>query len=99
MSSDTAADTVAASLGGLAAAAADLDEILKTLVTSLDRLRPRIVAACEHWEGDARDAFVHLMADWERQTDDLHERQRWLQEVVATGHRNFTTAHQAVLRG
>lgn len=87
------------SLPELAEAAGQLADVLREMTTSAERLHDHAISVCSQWEGEARDEFVALMADWERQESDLRAQQRWLHGVVSSGHANYAAAHGAVLRG
>ncbi|MGC9436567.1 WXG100 family type VII secretion target [Streptomyces sp. WG5] len=94
-----AEDHIAVSFDTLRELALDLEDILKKLNEKLDDLYDRVVPVVLSWEGEAREVFVDKLDEWDRSAQDLQAAQKWLHDVVTTGHINYTTAHQAVLRG
>ena len=79
--------------------AGELEDILKKLNGKLDDLYDRAVPVVTSWEGEAREVFVEKLDEWDRSAQDLQAAQKWLHEIVTTGHINYAAAHQAVLRG
>ncbi|MFF8018923.1 WXG100 family type VII secretion target [Streptomyces sp. NPDC007929] len=79
--------------------AAELEDILKKLNSSLDDLHDRVVPVVLSWEGEAREVFVDKLDEWNRSAQDLQAAQKWLHECATTSHINYAAAHQAVLRG
>ncbi len=90
---------IAVSLNGLEEVAGTLEEILGDLVGELEELFGEVAAVAGSWEGEARDACVALLGDWEGKMGDLRDRQRWLRHVVGNAHANYRAAHRAVLSG
>ncbi|MET9391166.1 WXG100 family type VII secretion target [Streptomyces sp. NPDC006624] len=78
--------------------AAELEDILKKLNSSLDDLHDRVVPVVLSWEGEAREVFVDKLDEWDRSAQDLQAAQTWLHECATTSHMNYAAAHQAVLR-
>ncbi|MFJ6855447.1 WXG100 family type VII secretion target [Streptomyces sp. NPDC091271] len=85
--------------GTLQSLAGELESILKQLNERLDELYGRTEKAVLGWEGEARSAFVDELDRWDQQMQDLQAAQKWLHEVVTTGHVNYRSAHLAVMRG
>ncbi|MCX5403830.1 WXG100 family type VII secretion target [Streptomyces sp. NBC_00335] len=92
-------DHIGVSFGTLQGLARELEDILRQLNGQLETLYARTEKVALSWEGEARDAFVDELDRWDRQMQDLEAAQKWLHEVVTTGHSNYTAAHRAVLRG
>jgi WXG100 family type VII secretion target len=92
-------DHIAVSFSNLRDLAGDLEDILKKLNGKLDNLYDRVVPVVASWEGETREVFIDKLDEWDRSAQDLQAAQKWLHEYVATGHTNYATAHQAVLRG
>ncbi|MFD5447338.1 WXG100 family type VII secretion target [Streptomyces sp. NPDC127100] len=95
----SAEDHISVSFGTLRELAVELEDILKKLNEKLDDLHDRVVPVVLSWEGQAREVFVDKIDEWDRSAQDLQAAQKWLHEIVTTGHVNYTAAHQAVLRG
>ncbi|EFL25844.1 hypothetical protein SSOG_05558 [Streptomyces himastatinicus ATCC 53653] len=79
--------------------AGDLESILKDLNQKLEQLYARTEKVVLTWEGEARDMFVDSLDSWDKSMQDMEAAQRWLHDVVVTGHVNYAAAHRAVLRG
>ncbi|WP_432083625.1 WXG100 family type VII secretion target [Streptomyces sp. WAC 04229] len=94
-----AGDHIAVTFDTLGELAFELEDILKKLNEKLDDLYDRVVPVVLSWEGEAREVFVDKLDDWERSAQDLQAAQKWLHNIVTTGHTNYTAAHRAVLRG
>jgi WXG100 family type VII secretion target len=89
---------VAFSAAGVAGVAGQLAEVIGVLTSSVEQLREKVAAACGSWEGEARDVFVALMEDWNRQEADLRAVQQGLHDSVVAAHATFVAAHGAVQR-
>ena len=92
-------DHITAHLATLQQLAGDLEDILKQLNGRLDDLYDRVTRSC--CPGGARPARCSSTS-WRSgtgQPQDLQAAQKWLHEVVTTGHTNYAAAHRAVLRG
>lgn len=83
----------------LSEVSSEIESILAELTERLDTLHGRVAKVVATWEGEAREACVDSLDAWERSVNDIQAAQRWLHEVVSTGHVNYDGAHQAVLRG
>ncbi|MET9775673.1 WXG100 family type VII secretion target [Streptomyces sp. NPDC006367] len=94
-----AEDRITVSFGTLHELAVELEDILEKLNEKLDDLYDRVVPVVLSWEGEAREVFVDKLDEWDRSAQDLQAAQKWLHEIVTTGHVNYTSAHRAVLRG
>ncbi|GAA3619927.1 WXG100 family type VII secretion target [Streptomyces chitinivorans] len=92
-------DDISVDFTGLRDLSRSLEEILDDLTRKLDGLYERTEKTVLSWEGEARDAFVDALDSWDRSLQDLEGAQRWLHDVVVTGHVNYDAAHKAVLRG
>lgn len=92
-------DHIGVSFGTLQGLTRELEDILRLLNERLEALYSRTEKVALSWEGEARDAFVDELDRWDRQMQDLEAAQKWLHEVVTTGHSNYSAAHRAVLRG
>ncbi|MFD5651419.1 MULTISPECIES: WXG100 family type VII secretion target [Streptomyces] len=92
-------DHISVSFDTLSELAVELEDILRKLNEKLDDLYDRVVPVVLSWEGQAREVFVDKLDEWDRSAQDLQAAQKWLHEIVTTGHVNYTVAHQAVLRG
>ncbi|PZT69258.1 WXG100 family type VII secretion target [Streptomyces sp. SW4] len=90
---------ISVSFTALQELAGDLEDILKKLNSKLDGLYDRVVPVVLSWQGETREVFVEKLDEWDRSAQDLQLAQKWLHEVVTTGHSGFTAAHLAVLRG
>ncbi|MDH6227824.1 WXG100 family type VII secretion target [Streptomyces sp. MJP52] len=90
---------ITVSFATLSELAAELEDILKKLNSSLDDLHDRVVPVVLSWEGEAREVFVDKLDEWDRSAQDLQAAQKWLHECAITSHVNYAAAHQAVLRG
>ncbi|MDQ1048992.1 WXG100 family type VII secretion target [Streptomyces sp. V4I2] len=100
MSTGSAPDEdISVSFDALTELAADLEDILKQLNGKLDDLYDQVVPVVLSWQGEARDVFVDKLDEWDRSAQDLQAAQKWLHEVVTSGHSGYTAAHLAVLRG
>ncbi|MBB5939603.1 WXG100 family type VII secretion target [Streptomyces zagrosensis] len=64
----------------------EIEGILKDLAEKLDALYVRTEKVVLTWNGEARDMFVDSLDNWDRSVQDLEAAQRWLHEVVVTGH-------------
>ncbi|WP_330299189.1 WXG100 family type VII secretion target [Streptomyces sp. NBC_00503] len=92
-------DHIGVSFATLQGLAGELEDILRQLNERLETLYARTEKVVLSWEGEARDAFIDELDRWDRQMQDLEAAQKWLHEVVTTGHANYAAAHRAVLRG
>ncbi|MEU9863110.1 WXG100 family type VII secretion target [Streptomyces sp. NPDC047971] len=92
-------DHIGVSFTTLREAASELEDILRQLNQRLDTLYGRTEKVVLAWRGEAREAFVEELDQWDKQMQDLQAAQAWLHEVVTTGHANYAEAHRAVLRG
>ncbi|WP_030542613.1 WXG100 family type VII secretion target [Streptomyces albus] len=92
-------DHIEVGFATLRSVSSELEGILKDLNRGLESLYERTEEVVLSWEGEARDMFVDSLDRWDRSLQDLEGAQRWLHEVVTTGHINYSAAHQAVLRG
>ncbi|MGV9313096.1 WXG100 family type VII secretion target [Streptomyces sp. NPDC003691] len=79
--------------------AAELEDIVAKLNSSLDDLHDRVVPVVLAWEGEAREVFVEKLDEWDRSAQDLQAVQKWLHECATTSNINYAAAHQTVLRG
>ncbi|MFG3252217.1 WXG100 family type VII secretion target [Streptomyces sp. NPDC048172] len=77
----------------------DMEDILSDLTEKLETLYGRSKKVVLSWEGETRETFVDVLDKWDVHMQDLEGAQRWLHEVVTTGHINYAAAHRAVLRG
>ncbi|MQY12468.1 ESAT-6-like protein EsxA [Streptomyces sp. RB5] len=87
------------SFAALQELAGELETILRQLNSKLDDLHGRVVPVVLSWEGEARNAFVDKLDEWDRSAQDLQAAQKWLHEVVTVGHSGYAETHRAVLRG
>ncbi|MFD7323216.1 WXG100 family type VII secretion target [Streptomyces sp. NPDC059875] len=92
-------DYIGVSFSTLREAAGELEDILRQLNQRLETLYGRTEKVVLTWRGEAREAFVEELDQWDKQMQDLQAAQAWLHEVVTTGHANYAAAHRAVLRG
>ncbi|MEU6877385.1 WXG100 family type VII secretion target [Streptomyces sp. NPDC046712] len=92
-------DHIGVSFTTLREAAGELEDILRQLNQRLETLYGRTEKVVLAWRGEAREAFVEELDQWDKQMQDLQAAQAWLHEVVTTGHANYAEAHRAVLRG
>ncbi|MFE6227175.1 WXG100 family type VII secretion target [Streptomyces sp. NPDC057854] len=92
-------DHIVVSFSTLREAAAELEDILRQLNQRLETLYGRTEKVVLTWQGEAREAFVEELDQWDKRMQDLQASQAWLHEIVTTGHANYTEAHRAVLRG
>ncbi|MFG2128521.1 WXG100 family type VII secretion target [Streptomyces sp. NPDC048751] len=92
-------DHITVKLATLHHLAGELEDILKQLNGKIDDLYDRVEPVVLSWNGEAREAFVDKLDEWDRSAQDLKAAQKWLHEVVTTGRTNYTAAHLAVLRG
>lgn len=99
MPPDTTDDHITVRLATLQHLAGELEDILKKLNAGLDALYDRVEPVVLSWNGEAREAFVDKLDEWNRSAQDLQAAQKWLHECVTTGHTNYAAAHRAVLRG
>ncbi|MFF3210141.1 WXG100 family type VII secretion target [Streptomyces sp. NPDC002886] len=76
-----------------------LEEILKELNDNVQTMHDRVEKVVLAWEGEAREAFIDRLDEWDRSARDLQATQAWLHGIVATGQSNYAAAHAAVLRG
>lgn len=86
-------------LGTLKHLSEQLELILKDLNRQLEDLFTRTEKVVLSWEGEARDTCVDHLDRWDLAMQDLEGAQRWLHQMVTTGHLNYAAAHRAVLRG
>ncbi|MGW7412502.1 WXG100 family type VII secretion target [Streptomyces sp. NPDC054863] len=77
----------------------NLEDILKALNESLHVLQGRAEKVVLSWNGEAREAFIDKLDEWDRSARDLQATQKLLHTMATTGHANYAAAHQAVLRG
>lgn len=99
MSQNTGDTHIGIRLATLQHVAGELEDVLKQLSKVLDDLYDRVEPVVLSWSGEAREAFVDKLDEWDRSAQDLKASQKWLHEVVTTGHTNYAAAHRAVLRG
>lgn len=92
-------DYIAVSFGTLEHLTVELDDILKQLDGRLDDLYTRVAPVVASWQGEAREVFLRELDTWDSSARDLQAAQKWLHEVVTSGHRGYAAAHSAVLRG
>ncbi|WP_338696727.1 WXG100 family type VII secretion target [Streptomyces sp. Q6] len=92
-------DHITVKLATLQHLSGELEDILKKLNGTLDELYERVEPVVLSWSGEAREAFIDKLDEWDRSAQDLQASQKWLHEVVTTGHINYAAAHRAVLRG
>ncbi|MGW6571712.1 WXG100 family type VII secretion target [Streptomyces sp. NPDC054945] len=76
-----------------------LEEILKDLNENVQTMHDRVEKVVLAWEGEAREAFIDRLDEWDRSARDLQATQAWLHSIVTTGQSNYAAAHAAVLRG
>lgn len=95
----SAEDHISVSFGTLRELSIELEDILKKLNEKLDALYDRVVPVVLSWEGETREVFVDKLDEWDRSAQDLQAAQKWLHQIVSTGHMNYTAANYAVLRG
>ncbi|MCX5447514.1 MULTISPECIES: WXG100 family type VII secretion target [Streptomyces] len=77
----------------------ELDQTLSRLTENLESVQDALFKIMESWEGDARDACMQRMDEWEASMKSLQSAQRWCHHLVTNGHSNYSSAHQAVMRG
>ncbi|MFJ9431482.1 WXG100 family type VII secretion target [Streptomyces sp. NPDC101490] len=92
-------DHIGVDFGTLGDLATELEDILTRLNSELETLYRRAEKVVLAWDGEAREAFVDELDQWDRQMRDLQAAQKWLHEVVTNGQVNYGAAHRAVLRG
>jgi WXG100 family type VII secretion target len=92
-------DRIAVSFATLEHLTGELDDILTQLNGKLDDLYTRLVPVVASWRGEARDVFLEELDKWDHSARDLESAQKWLHEVVTSGHRGYAAAHRAVLNG
>ncbi|MEU3045642.1 WXG100 family type VII secretion target [Streptomyces sp. NPDC006984] len=92
-------DHIGVSLSSLQNLALELEDVLRQMNQHLDVLYTRTEKVVLSWKGEARDTFVDELDKWDHDMQDLEAAQKWLHEVVTTGHTNYAAAHMAVLRG
>lgn len=77
----------------------ELEDILKQLNGRLDTLYDRVEKVVLTWEGEAREAFIDKLDEWDRSAQDLQAAQAWLHDIVNRGQINYAAAQKAVLQG
>jgi WXG100 family type VII secretion target len=92
-------DGIAVDFATLQSLAGQLEEILKTLNEKVHALHGRVEKVVLTWEGDAREAFIDKLDEWDGSAQDLQATQAWLHGIVTTGQNNYAAAQTAVLRG
>ncbi|GHF57676.1 hypothetical protein GCM10010218_43860 [Streptomyces mashuensis] len=92
-------ESISVSLNSIHDLSSELEGILKDLNEKLEKLYTRTEKVVLSWEGEARDMFVDVLDKWDVSMQDMEAAQRWLHDVVVTGHVNYDAAHKAVLRG
>ncbi|MEU6171215.1 WXG100 family type VII secretion target [Streptantibioticus parmotrematis] len=95
----TDADGISVDFATLEHLSGELADLLQDLASRLETLHDKAKKTVMTWEGEARDACVDALDDWDHAMDDLRGAQRWLHDAVVTGRLNYGAAHQAVLRG
>ncbi|MEU8546674.1 WXG100 family type VII secretion target [Streptomyces roseoverticillatus] len=95
----TTDDSISVTFSKMHELSSELEAVLKDLNEKLEDLYGRTERVVLTWEGEARDMFVETLDKWDRSMQDMEGAQRWLHEVVVSGHVNYTAAHKAVLRG
>jgi WXG100 family type VII secretion target len=78
-------------VGQLAGQADDLESLL----TQLDAGMKRFEAS---WEGEARNRFNSVFAQWRQASSDLHKALGDMHQVTGTAHGNYRAAEVANLR-
>ncbi|MFH8881267.1 WXG100 family type VII secretion target [Streptomyces californicus] len=76
-----------------------LETILKDLNENVGTMHDRVEKVVLTWEGEAREAFIDKLDEWDRAAQGLQATQAWLHGVVTNGQTNYAAAHAAVLRG
>lgn len=92
-------DRIAVDISALQAMSEELEEILRKLNEQLAHLYQRTERVVLGWQGEAREEFVITLDRWAKDMEDLKARQAWLHTSVTTAHANYSSAHQAVMRG
>jgi WXG100 family type VII secretion target len=92
-------DHIAVDFAALQLLSGQLEDILKTLNEKVHTLHGRVEKVVLTWEGEAREAFIDKLDEWDRAAQDLQATQAWLHGIVTTGQSNYMAAHAAVLRG
>ncbi|MFF9688473.1 WXG100 family type VII secretion target [Streptomyces sp. NPDC014623] len=92
-------DTIAVDFATLQLLSGQLEEILKELNENVHTMHDRVEKVVLTWEGEAREAFIDKLDEWDRSARDLQATQAWLHGIVMTGQTNYAAAHAAVLRG
>ncbi|WP_393080454.1 WXG100 family type VII secretion target [Streptomyces sp. LN704] len=77
----------------------ELEDILEQLNGRLEDLYDRVEPVVLSWQGETREVFVDKLDEWSHSAEDLQAAQKWLHEIVTSGHVNYAAAHRAVLRG
>lgn len=68
---------------------------LESLLTQLDAGMKRFEAS---WEGQARNRFGSVFAQWRQASSDLHQALKDMHHVTGTAHGNYHSAEAANLR-
>ncbi|ARF74415.1 WXG100 family type VII secretion target [Kitasatospora albolonga] len=91
--------SIAVDFAALRLLSGQLETILKELNENVDTMHDRVEKVVLTWEGEAREAFIDKLDEWDRAARGLQETQAWLHGVVTNGQTNYVAAHAAVLRG
>ena len=84
-----------AALAELTSQLAGQADALESLLTRLDAGMKRFEAS---WEGEARNRFGAVFAQWRQASSDLHEALGDMHHVTTTAHGNYHSAETANLR-
>ncbi|MGP4090333.1 WXG100 family type VII secretion target, partial [Streptomyces sp. KR55] len=71
-------DHITVELATLQHLAGELEDILKQLNGKLDDLYDRVEPVVLSWSGEAREAFIDKLDEWDRSAQDLKASQKWL---------------------
>ncbi|MFI7890267.1 WXG100 family type VII secretion target [Streptomyces sp. CACIS-1.16CA] len=92
-------DSIAVDFATLHILSGQLEAILKELNENVHTMHDRVEKVVLTWEGEAREAFIDKLDEWDRAARGLQATQGWLHDVVTNGQTNYAAAHAAVLRG
>jgi WXG100 family type VII secretion target len=85
--------------GALEALSEEIARFLKSMINELDGLHDAMMPVLSTWEGEAREAWLARMDEWDSSMQGLQECYEWSRHLVDNARENYSGAHQAILRG
>ena len=85
-------DLTYVNFGGMETGAANFGRVAKALETELNDLNAKVQKHFADWEGGAKQAYNDAQVMWRSTADSMNNLVVQLQNVIQTGHENYTNA-------